>query len=159
MSAYLLQWFLVLGLGIFFIIVSPIANNVTEFFKAGNKNNETSVAMLTGSLVIAWIMAKSITNCANLGLKFGIAGGFAYALYYLSFLVAGIVIYRLRTIGNFRSIHHFIESKFGKGAMVLFTILITIRLFNDVWSNTIVIGTYYGERGTLQYYAAVIYIL
>jgi Na+/proline symporter len=112
--------------------------------------------VLTGSLIISWIFAKSITNATNLGLEFGIVGGVAYAGYYLSFAVSGLLIYKMRTVGGFQSIHHFLTTKFGKGAMALFSILIAIRLFNEVWSNTMVIGSYFGDIGSSHYYWAII---
>lgn len=109
-----------------------------------------------GSLIISWIFAKSITNAANLGLDFGIVGGVAYAGYYLSFVVAGLVIYKMRLHGNYTSIHHFLSSKFGKGAVAVFSILIAIRLFNEVWSNTMVIGSYFGDFGSASYYWSIL---
>ncbi len=112
--------------------------------------------MLTGSLIISWIFAKSITNAANLGLEFGLVGGVAYAGYYLSFAVAGILIYQLRTKGGYTSIHHFLTHRYGKQAMMLFSVLISLRLFNEVWSNTMVIGTYFGDTGSTPYYIAII---
>ena len=111
---------------------------------------------LTSSLVISWLFAKSITNAANLGLAFGLVGGVAYAAYYLSFAVAGWVIYRMRTVGGYGSIHEFLSIKFGRGAMVLFSLLICFRLFNEVWSNTMVIGSYFGGVGEFGYYAAIL---
>ena len=111
---------------------------------------------LTSSLIISWLFAKSITNAANLGLAFGLVGGVAYAAYYLSFAVAGWIIYRMRTIGGYESIHEFLLSKFGRGAMVLFSLLICFRLFNEVWSNTMVIGSYFGGVGEPVYYLAVL---
>jgi hypothetical protein len=111
---------------------------------------------LTSSLVISWLFAKSITNAANLGLAFGLVGGVAYGAYYLSFGVAGWVIYRMRTVGGFTSIHHFLSSRFGKGAMVLFSLLICFRLFNEVWSNTMVIGSYFGGVGEPAYILAIL---
>ncbi|MFT4804076.1 MAG: Na+/proline symporter, partial [Psychroserpens sp.] len=45
---------------------------------------------------------------------------------------------------------------FGKGAMAIFSILIAIRLFNEVWSNTMVIGSYFGKSGGQPYYLAII---
>lgn len=83
-------------------------------------------------------------------------GGVAYAAYYLSFLVAGLIIYQLRTKGGFRSIHHFLESRYGQGAIILFSILIGFRLFNEVWSNTMVIGSYFGAQGSPPYYMAIV---
>ena len=151
------QWVLVIGSGLILLFISPIARTVNDFFRATNrKNAEPTLWLLTGSLVISWIFAKSITNAANLGLKYGIVGGVAYATYYLSFLFAGIIIYQLRIKGKFQSIHHFVQTKFGHSAIILFSILIGFRLFNEVWSNTIVIGSYFGEMGSSRYYIAIL---
>ena len=151
------QWTLMLGLGLGLFVVSPYAKTAGVFFKASANAQQTPhPVLLTGSLVIAWIFAKSITNAANLGLTYGFVGGVAYACYYLSFLVAGVVIYRLRTKGGFTSIHQFIGDKFGRSAVRVFTIVIAIRLFNEVWSNTMVIGSYFGDQGSATYYAAVL---
>jgi SSS family solute:Na+ symporter len=151
------QWFTIVGLGAGLFLVSPFAKNSSDFFKATSDTQKAPGAvLLTGSLVIAWIFAKSITNAANLGLAYGFVGGVAYACYYLSFMVAGIVIYQLRAKGRFTSIHHFIGHKFGRSAVLVFTALIAIRLFNEVWSNTMVIGSYFGDKGTVPYYAAIL---
>lgn len=91
-----------------------------------------------------------------MGLAFGLVGGVAYAAYYLSFAVAGWVIYKMRTQGGFTSIHHFLESRFGRSAMILFSLLICFRLFNEVWSNTMVIGSYFGGVGDMAYYVAIL---
>ena len=153
---YLWQWILVISSSLILFFISPLAKTTNEFFKATHRKKAPNGFMLAGSLIISWIMAKSITNAANLGLSFGIVGGFAYAAYYLSFAVAGVIIYNIRTKGGFHSIHEFLTSRFGKGAMRLFSILIIIRLFNEVWSNTMVIGSYFGEIGTQGYFWAII---
>lgn len=150
------QWGLVIVSSLAFIIFSPLATTTQEFFKAQIKKKSPNTFMLMGSLVISWIFAKSITNAANLGLEFGIVGGVAYAGYYLSFAIAGYIIYQMRTKGGFESIHQFLTSRFGKGAVALFSILIAIRLFNEVWSNTMVIGTYFGDIGSSSYYWAIL---
>lgn len=150
------QWWLLLVSSILLYILSPLATNKAEFFKASFRNKAPDAGMLTGSLIISWIFAKSITNAANLGLEFGIVGGVAYSGYYLSFAIAGFVIYKMRVNGGFKSIHQFLISRFGKGAVAIFSILISIRLFNEVWSNTMVIGTYFGDSGTSGYYWAII---
>lgn len=151
-----LQWLLIIASSVLFFILAPYAKDVGSFFKAQHRGKQPNMVMLTGSLIISWIFAKSITNAANLGLEFGLVGGVAYAGYYLSFAVAGIIIYQLRVKGGFTSIHHFLSSKFGKSAVNVFSILISFRLFNEVWSNTMVIGTYFGDIGTTAYYAAII---
>ena len=155
MNVEIWQWILVIGSSLTLFVLSPLAKNASEFFKATHRKKAPTAFMLTGSLIISWIFAKSITNAANLGLDYGLVGGVAYAGYYLSFAVAGILIYQLRVKGGFKSIHEFLTSKFGKGAVAVFSILICIRLFNEVWSNTMVIGTYFGDQGTSSYYWAI----
>jgi Na+/proline symporter len=150
------QWILIIVSSLILFLLSPLAKTTGQFFKASKKSKQPNAFVLTGSLIISWIFAKSITNAANLGLDYGIVGGVAYAGYYLSFAVAGILIYKMRTKGGFYSIHQFLTTKFGKGAMALFSILIAIRLFNEVWSNTTVIGTYFGEQGSEPYYWSII---
>jgi len=150
------QWGLIVISSLLFFLFSPLAKTPQEFFKAHSNNRQPGIWMLTGSLVISWIFAKSITNAANLGLSFGLVGGVAYAGYYLSFALAGILIYRMRTVGGFRSIHEFLERNFGRKALLLFSLLIGIRLFNEVWSNTMVIGSYFGESGSTSYYTAIL---
>ncbi|MFD2530503.1 sodium:solute symporter family transporter [Polaribacter marinaquae] len=150
------QWLLVISSSLILFLLSPYAKTTSQFFKAVHKKKAPNTAVLTGSLIISWIFAKSITNAANLGLAFGLVGGVAYAGYYLSFAIAGIIIYQLRTVGGFTSIHQFLISKFGKKAMAIFSILIAFRLFNEVWSNTMVIGSYFGAQGSTPYFTAII---
>ncbi len=152
----ILQWIIVIVFGIGLLLLSPRAKTIEQFFSAATKGKKPQMLLLTSSLVISWIFAKSITNAANLGMTYGLVGGVAYACYYLSFLVAGLVIFNLRVKGKFRSIHQFLEDKFGKQALVLFSVLIAIRLFNEVWSNTMVIGSYFGEAGSTAYYVSIL---
>ncbi|WP_339665967.1 sodium:solute symporter [Maribacter arcticus] len=150
------QWSLIIASSLVLFLLSPWAKDTNQFFKAVQKKKLPNTFMLMGSLIISWIFAKSITNAANLGLDFGIVGGVAYAGYYLSFAVAGLGIYRMRLHGKYTSIHHFLSSKFGKSAVTVFSILIAIRLFNEVWSNTMVIGSYFGPAGTSSYYWSIL---
>ncbi|HUX60077.1 MAG TPA: hypothetical protein VMV32_02095, partial [Ignavibacteriaceae bacterium] len=137
--------------------ISPKVLTKESFFKGASLSmTKPGYAMLTFSLVISWIFAKSVTNVSNLGMQFGFVGGVAYATYYLSFLVAGIVIYKIRTKTNVNSLHQFLEKKFGRGAIVAFTIVIAIRLLNEIWSNTEVIGSYFGASGSPQYIASIV---
>lgn len=151
------QWALMIAIGLVFLLVTPVSKTIEEFFSASSRiGKKPGVLLLTSSLVISWIFAKSISNAANLGHEFGLVGGMGYSVYYLSFLTGGWIIYRLRTQGAYRSIHHFLQSKFGRGALVSFSLLIGIRLFNEVWSNTMVIGSYFGEAGSRNYYVAIL---
>ena len=152
-----IQWIVLSLFGIGFFLVAPLSRSVKEFFHATDeKGTQPGLFVLTGSLVISWIFAKSITNAANLGQEFGIVGGIAYSLYYLSFMVAGWIIYDLRTKGGFKSIHQFLQLRYGKQAVIVFSLLITFRLFNEVWSNTMVIGSYFGSDNSASYYSAIL---
>ena len=152
----LIQWLLVIGSSLFLFFLSPWAKSKNDFFRGSKKDIEPGFWMLTSSLVISWIFAKSITNAADLGLRFGLVGGLSYAAYYLSFLVAGVIIYFIRVKGKFTSIHDFLNKRFGRNAIILFSVLIAFRLINEVWSNTMVIGSYFGESNSLPYFSAII---
>lgn len=146
-----------LAFGLVFFFLSPLSTTAKEFFAAqGKEGKEPGMFMLITSLVISWIFAKSITNAADLGMSYGIVGGVGYGVYYLSFVVAGFVIYRMRSKGGFTSIHQFLNSKFGRVGVVLFSLLIAFRLFNEVWSNSMVIGSYFGEVGSAQFYWSIV---
>ena len=136
--------------------ISPWSNKANDFFRGRHNDKPPNAFLLTSSLVICWLFAKSITNAADLGYKYGIVGGVAYAGYYFSFLVAGVIIYKMRTKGGFKSIHHFLQTKYGKGAVIIFTILIAFRLLNEIWSNTMIVGSYFGERGSMGYFSALV---
>lgn len=152
LSSLTYQWIIIIAAGIGLYLISPVANSISGFFKGeSDDSTQPGFLMLTSSLVITWIFAKSITNAANLGESFGIVGGVAYATYYLSFLVAGVIIYKMRKVGKFGSIHTFLRSKYGKTAVMIFSLVIAFRLFNEVWSNTLVIGSYFGERGSAPF--------
>src|SRR4051812_48755491 len=125
MSVINLQWVILVAFGLIFLVVAPRAKSAIQFFKArSGKGKEPGVFLLTSSLVIAWIFAKSIVNAANLGLAFGIVGGLTYASYYFSFLIGGVVIYNMRVRGKFESIHHFLKNSYGKSAITVFSLLI-----------------------------------
>lgn len=153
----MVQWVLMTASCVILLLIVPYSRSASSFFKGNQKNGQQpNLFLLTSSLVISWIFAKSITNAAGLGQQFGLVGGVAYGAYYFSFLVAGILLFRLRTKGGFKSIHHFLQKRFGKGVVVFFSMLICLRLFNEVWSNSMVIGSYFGEHGDVAYYSAIL---
>jgi Na+/proline symporter len=157
MDIQTLQWLILIAFGVLFFVLSPKAATTRQFFHAKTKEGNTpTIFLLTSSLVISWIFAKSIANAANLGMAYGMVGGLAYACYYLSFLTGGLVIYYMRKKGRFESIHQFLHSRYGRQAVRLFSLVIGFRLFNEVWSNTTVIGTYFGEQGSTPFYMAVL---
>jgi len=141
--------------GVVMFIASPRARDFGGFFSGKDKSGaEVGMGMLVGSVVISWLFAKSITNAANLGASFGLVGAVAYAGWYLSIPVGGLVIYFLRTRLGIRSLAEFITNKYGVAATLGFTLVIMVRLFNEIWSNTAVVGAYFGEAGSAGYYGA-----
>ena len=136
-------------------MVSPRASTVQSFFRGADAHgNPVTLWWLTMSIFITWIFAKSVTNAANLGHEYGLVGGLAYAVYWLSIPVAGLVIYRLRTRAGATGMVPFLIGKYGRFAALGFTVAVLIRLFNEVWSNTAVVGGFFGDPGQFTYYAA-----
>ena len=148
-------WAFLVVFGAVMYWVSPRARDEGGFFRghdeAGRPASEWALMM---SVFISWIFAKSVTNAANLGAAYGIVGGLAYATYWLSIPLAGWVIYRLRTREGATGLVSFLVGKYGRGAALAFSLAILVRLFNEVWSNTAVLGGYYGEGGSSAFIAA-----
>jgi Na+/proline symporter len=146
------EWLVLVGYGVALFLVAPRARTHRGFFWAEDaKGGSPSLALLTGSVVVTWIFAKSITNAANLGEKHGLLGGLAYASWYLSIPVAGLIIYRIRRRGH-EGLIPFLVDAFGPTAAFLFSAAILIRLYNEIWSNTAVVGSYFGATGSVGYY-------
>ncbi|MAA65418.1 MAG: sodium:solute symporter [Alteromonadaceae bacterium] len=150
-----LFWGFLVVYGIIMYALSPRSRNAASFYKgADDSGKPVSQWSLTASIFISWIFAKSVTNAANLGAAYGVTGGLAYATYWLSIPVAGYIIYLIRTQTGARSLQEFLTSRFGRLAAVSFAAAILIRLYNEVWSNTAVVGGYFGLPGEWQYYTA-----
>ena len=127
------------------------------FFTGQNEDGkEPSLWLLVASAAISWLFAKSIVNAANLSNAFGFLGGVGYGVYYLSFVVAGVVFYIIRTRTPYQSLPAFVQGKYGVVGMRLFLIAVGIRLYNEVWSNTKVVGTFFGAEGSIHYWLAVV---
>ncbi|WP_339489865.1 sodium:solute symporter [Pseudomonas sp. EL_65y_Pfl2_R95] len=148
-------WGFLVLYGVLMVMLSPRAVTIGGFFH-GEDNQGRSAApwLLTSSIFISWIFAKSVTNAANLGASYGLIGGLAYATYWLAIPLTGFVIYRLRRKFAATGLVSFLSSHYGRGAALAFTAAILIRLFNEVWSNTAVVGGYYGDSGSAGFITA-----
>ncbi len=155
----ILPWFV---LGTYCVIVlrmTPVSVTPSQFFGGeASSGREPGLWLLVASAAITWIFAKSIANAANLAGAFGITGGIGYAIYYLSFVVAGVAIYLIRVRGGHTSLAGFLTSKYGTLCARLFLIAIAIRLFNEVWSNTKVAALYFGAEGSMPYWVGVAFV-
>ncbi len=137
-------------------LAAPRNVDFKQFFTGqSSTNTEPTVLLLAASAAISWIFAKSIVNSASLTHSFGLWGGFGYAVYYLSFIVVAVTVYYLRVHGGYKSLPSFISGRYGKACMKLFLLAIAIRLFNEVWSNTKVVGLFFGAEGDSGYWSAV----
>lgn len=146
--------FLVLYGGVMYAI-SPRALSAQSFFRGTDElGRPVATLSLSASIFISWIFAKSVTNVANLGASYGIVGCLAYAAYWLSIPVAGWVIYGIRRHAGADSMVGFLIGRYGRGAALAFTLAVLIRLYNEVWSNTAVVGGYFGDPGSPDFITA-----
>ena len=148
-------WGFLIVFGVVMYALAPRVKSDDGFFlghdERGRPASEWTLMM---SIFISWIFAKSVTNAANLGAAYGIVGGLAYATYWLSIPFAGWVIYNLRTRQGATGIVPWLIGKYGRAAALAFSAAILVRLFNEVWSNTAVVGGYYGESGSTGFIGA-----
>jgi hypothetical protein len=148
-------WAFLLVYGVVLFALAPSARTIEGFFRGRDgRNREASGWMLTSSIFIAWIFAKSVTNAANLGQAYGVVGGLAYAAYWLSIPLAGFAIYAIRRSTGASGLVPFLAMKYGRGAAAAFALVILIRLYNEIWSNTEEVGGYYCDPGTPAFVAA-----
>jgi SSS family solute:Na+ symporter len=154
MGTAALLWTVLLVYGVVLWRIAPRADAVDGFYGGrGTGGREIGTGLLVATVVISWIFAKSITNAANLGRSYGLVGAVAYAGWYLSIPVAGLVIYWIRTRTRASSLPGFVASRYGRLAGLAFLLVVLVRLMNEVWSNTAVVGAYFGASGTASYFA------
>ena len=92
-----MMWAFLALYGVLMFLISPKFVDFAGYFRGTDaKGKDTSLTLLTATIFISWIFAKSVTNAANLGAQYGILGGLAYATYWLCIPLAGFIIYRLR---------------------------------------------------------------
>jgi len=148
-------WGFLLVYGALLYALSPRAVTLQSFFQgADGDGRPVATVPLALSVFISWIFAKSVTNAANLGEAYGVVGVLAYATYWLGIPVAGVVIFRIRRRMQATSMVGFLIARYGRTAAGAFTLAILIRLYNEIWSNTAVVGGYFGEPGSMGFIAA-----
>jgi len=150
----LLPWVLLGLYGVTFYLIAPRSTDAAGFYRGRDRRGRAPAAgLLFTSVFISWIFAKSVTNAANLAAGFGLPGAIAYGTYWLSIPVAAFLIVGLRARFGARSLPEWLAHRYGRGAAIVFIFAILIRLFNEIWSNTAVVGSYFGDRGTTGFYA------
>lgn len=154
MSGSVWAWVLLALYGTILVALAPTARDASGFYAGTDRRGRPpGTFWLFSTIFIAWIFAKSVTNAANLGASFGLPGAVAYAAYWLSIPVAGVVIVTIRKRHGSTSLPQWLTTRYGRAAAATFMIAILIRLYNEVWSNTAVVGAFFGDNGSPGYYA------
>lgn len=148
-------WGFLIVYGIIMFAISPRTVTIGGFFRGEDKKGHAANPwMITASIFISWIFAKSVTNVANQAAEYGFVGAIGYAVYWLCIPLTGYALYRLRRKFAAKGMVSFLTENYGVVAAFCFSAAILIRLFNEVWSNTSVIGSYYGSSGSAPFIIA-----
>ncbi|MFG0331927.1 MAG: Na+/proline symporter [Maioricimonas sp. JB049] len=151
------NWLVLVGYALLLWALVPRRVDPEQFYGGhAAPGQPPGVWLVASSAAISWLFAKSIDNAATLSGKFGPIGGIGYAIYYLSFPVAGLAIYLIRVRGGYDSLAGFLTARYGRVCTRLFLTAIFVRLMNEVWSNTKVCAQYFGDEGTTPYWLAVL---
>ena len=138
------------------LLISPLARDPQSFYRGWAEGGRPpGVLTLTLSQVTTWIFARSLLTAAILGFYYGIAGGIAYAAYYLSFLTGWAIVDHLRFRHGYASIHDFMRERFGGLGTGTFNFLIALRLISEVFANLLVVGIIFGVAGSGAYLLAI----
>ncbi|CAL8463500.1 g3034 [Coccomyxa elongata] len=152
-----LQWFWLLLYAVITIPFAPFVASPIKFFRGGlddDAKSPGSLILLASSVSISWVFAKSIQNASTLGAQYGLVGCLAYAGYYTSFASVGIVIYFLRTRKGYRSLPEAINQRYGPLATLSFGLAVLFRLYQEVWSNAVVVAPWYGPLHSKEWWLA-----
>lgn len=136
--------------------VSGRAHDADGFFRGfASDGAPPGLLALTFSQVTTWIFARSLLTAAILGYYYGIAGGLAYAAYYLSFLIGGAAVDAIRFRHGFASIQTFLADRFGATGTWCYNVVVGVRLLSEVFANLLVIGLIFGVAGSAAYATAI----
>lgn len=139
------------------LIISPWTQDPNSFFAGSLSTNSKpsySFTFLSSSTFISWIFAKSVYNASTLGYAYGIVGGVGYAMYYTAFFSVAIVVYFMRKKG-YTSLPEAVYDRYGMLACLAFAGALVYRLYNEIWSNALVVASFFGAEHSLSWWIAV----
>lgn len=155
-----MNWLLVSSivvLAVVSIVLSPRTEAVQAFFTGKSEEGRPpGLLTLVFSQVTTWIFARSLLTAAILGYYYGIAGGLAYAAYYLSFFTGAAIVDGIRFRHGETSIQNFLRARFGGPGVWCYNLVVGIRLLSEVFANLLVIGILFGTAGSSAYIAAIV---
>ena len=71
--------------------------------------------------------------------------GFGYAAWYISFASVASVVYKLRMKG-YNSLPQAVLDRYGGVSMVFFVLALVYRLENEIWSNAMVVSSFFSSE-------------
>ena len=145
------------ALAVVSFLLSPRVRSASAFFNGRSETGAPpSLLTLVFSQVTTWIFARSLLTAAILGYYYGIAGGLAYAAYYLSFFTGAAIVDSIRFRHGETSIQNFLRSRYGRMGVWCYNLVIAVRLLSEVFANLLVIGVIFGTAGSDAYIAAIV---
>eukprot|EP00891_Asterochloris_glomerata_P000355 jgi/Astpho2/355/Aster-02232 len=154
------KWWWLVIYAVLILPFAPYIRDPTKYFRGGltdDRRGVWPVLLLTSSVSISWVFAKSILNASSLGGSFGIVGSVGYAAYYTSLPAAGLVIYILRTRCGYRSLPEAINMRYGSLATLAFGLAVLFRLYQEVWSNAVVVASFFGTTHSASWWLGAIF--
>eukprot|EP00775_Hariotina_reticulata_P012830 gene12830-12958_t len=158
-----LQWFWLLLFAFITVPFAPWTADPVQFFRGGivsdskkSATDASNLLVLSSSAFVSWIFAKGILNTSTLGASFGVVGGLAYSAWFVAFFSVAFVAYYSRTRHGYRSLPQAIHARYGGLAAMAFGLAVAYRLEQEVWSNSLVVASFYGPVGSGHWWAAAI---
>ena len=108
--------------------------------------SEENMALSVPALTVSLPVSIPVQNVIIWGYLDHELFPFAAAAYYTSFASVGIVIYLIRTRQGYRSLPEAINERYGSMATLAFGLAVLFRLYQEVWSNALVVAGFYGDE-------------
>ena len=121
------------------------------FAGAARKLDESKALVSHCWLVISTFISASfgcsVHAASAWGLKYGVAGGLGYAVWYLGVCLMAVAVFAVRRrFPRARSLMGCIQTCFGGAAATVYGALCAYRLINAVWLSAFTAGTLFAER-------------
>ena len=154
------QWLLVYG----FVFVTARGPEPTDealrrpgvWFFSVDDPQRVGGALLSLSTATAWCMGHDVTRAMVAGGEYGVLGGVAECVRYITLPVVAVTAYALRTrsfVGS-TSLTEIIHVRYGRLSAALFQVIVCYRLFTLVFLNAGAAADFYGARHTLSWWCA-----
>eukprot|EP00808_Paulinella_micropora_P023529 g54825.t1 len=112
----------------------------------GQVSNGRSLSRIAPSFFVIWLFGKTLGDACRAAYQADdLLGALGYTGWCASLLTVAIIAYHLRTGPyHFESLPSALHACYGALACLLFLGFLLFRLFNDVWTNTVVAASFFG---------------